>query len=198
MSSSDSKLLPRGWRTCNRDDDGHEWRALVTWSVQHLKFKDECRQAPFRLSSSWSWNQTHLNEHHIVAIATLVIAARAVIGITPGAVEATAVTTNTTSTTYTNTTIGQCVHCTARRIDLCVVPGDACGWHIRWCARHGHIELPRLALELLLLLLLLLPSLIKLWRGKKEKRKAKHNQIRKIIKRNGKKCLIKLHNLKGG
>lgn len=26
----------------------------------------------------------------------------------------------------------------------------------------------------------------------------KQNQIRKIIKRNGKKCLIKLHNLKGG
>lgn len=36
-------------------------------------------------------------------------------------------------------------------------------------------------------------------KGEKEKKiERKQNQIRKIIKRNGKKCLIKLHNLSGG
>lgn len=35
-------------------------------------------------------------------------------------------------------------------------------------------------------------------REKEKKIERKQNQIRKIIKRNGKKCLIKLHNLKGG
>lgn len=46
--------------------------------------------------------------------------------------------------------VGHGIHIRARRIDLCVVPGDTRGRHIRWRTGYGHIELPRLALVFLM------------------------------------------------
>lgn len=37
------------------------------------------------------------------------------------------------------------------RVDFCIVPGDASGWHIGWRTWYGHIELPRLPLVLLII-----------------------------------------------